>query len=65
MRPAVLMQPRALDGTTTMNAVTAIRAAATRQLELTTLMPCPNDDLLVDDLPANDLPANQLPARDA
>jgi hypothetical protein len=48
-----------------MNAVPAIRAAATRQLELTILMPCPNDDLLVDDLPADDLPANQLPARDA
>jgi hypothetical protein len=38
-----------------MNAVTAIRAASTRQLEPTILMPCLNDDL----------PANQLPARDA
>lgn len=55
MRPAALTQPRALDGTTTMNAVTAIRAAATRQLELTILMPCLSDDLLVDELPANQL----------
>ena len=55
MRPAVLTQPGALDGTTTMNAVTAIRAAATRQLESTILMPCLNDDL----------PAGQLPARNA
>lgn len=65
MRPAVLTQPRALDGTTTMNAVTAIRAAATRQLESTILMPCLNDDLSADDLLADDLPADQLPARDA
>ena len=40
-----------------MNAVTAIRAAATRQLESTILMPCLNDDLLADDLPAGQLPA--------
>ena len=33
----------ALDGTTTMNALTAIRAAATKQLELTILMPCLNE----------------------
>jgi hypothetical protein len=65
MRPAVLTQPRAFDGTTTMNAVTAIRAAATKQLELDILMPCLNDDLLADDLPANNLPVNQLPARGA
>ena len=37
-----------------MNAVTAIRAAATKQLELTILMPCLNDDLLADDLPARE-----------
>jgi hypothetical protein len=48
-----------------MNAVTAIRAAATKQLELDILMPCLNDDLLADDLPANNLPVNQLPARGA
>jgi hypothetical protein len=40
-----------------MNAVPAIRAAAAKQLELTILMPCLNDDLLADDLPANQLPA--------
>jgi len=40
-----------------MNAVTAIRAAATRQLEPTILIPCLNDDLLADDLPADQLPA--------
>jgi hypothetical protein len=38
-----------------MNAVTAIRAAAAKQLEHTILMPCLNDDLLADDLPANQL----------
>jgi hypothetical protein len=43
-----------------MNPVTAIRAAAAKQLEHTILMPCLNDDL-----PADELPANQLPARDA
>ena len=32
-----------LYGTTTMNALTAIRAAATKQLELTILMPCLNE----------------------
>ena len=40
-----------------MNAVTAIRAAATRQLESTILMPCLNE--------VETLPANQPPARDA
>ena len=43
-----------------MNAVTAIRAAATKQPEPTIQTPCLNDEL-----PADDSPANQLPARGA
>lgn len=41
--PAAAAGRGVLDGTTTMNALTAIRAASTKQLELTILMPCLNE----------------------
>lgn len=43
MQPADLTQRRAPDGTTIMNALTAVRAASAQQLELTILMPCLNE----------------------